>query len=259
MRFAAAAFLLVSASAQSITDPPLLIRLIHTAGGNADPARVYADTSATANVLGLTAISGPAGIWLLEMDASFAAIESVDKTIGGLLPGTSLQQPVAAADDELLPSSRAAIAIYRPSLSYRAEQGIRTLARSRYVQISMRRVRAGSDEELTESIRTSRHALNSINADLPMFAYQVVTGAPAATYLFVTPLASLSTLDDALARLASAYKDTAGDALGRAMTRSLASETARETALFRIDPRLSYVSADFAAGDPDFWTPAPSQ
>jgi hypothetical protein len=30
-----------------------------------------------------------------------------------------------------------------------------------------------------------------------------------------------------------------------------------ESTLFAIDPKMSYVSKEFAAGDPEFWTPKP--
>ena len=31
-----------------------------------------------------------------------------------------------------------------------------------------------------------------------------------------------------------------------------------ESLLFAIDPKMSYVSKEFAAGDPEFWTPKPA-
>jgi hypothetical protein len=32
-------------------------------------------------------------------------------------------------------------------------------------------------------------------------------------------------------------------------------EVSRESLLFRVEPRISYVSTDFADVDPDFWQP----
>ncbi len=84
-------------------------------------------------------------------------------------------------------------------------------------------------------------------------AYQVVSGAPSGTYVFVSPLATLKVLDEGIARL-PVYAETMAEA-GADAGRKLAAETelTRESRLFRIDPRNSYVSDEFAAADMGFW------
>jgi hypothetical protein len=89
--------------------------------------------------------------------------------------------------------------------------------------------------------------------DRPVIAYQVISGAPSGTYIFVSPLATLKTLDDGIARL-PVYAETMAEA-GADAGRKLAAETelTRESRLFRLDPRISYVSDEFASADAGFW------
>jgi hypothetical protein len=82
-----------------------------------------------------------------------------------------------------------------------------------------------------------------------------VSGAPAGTYVFLAPLVSLKTLDDGVADT-PVYAEGIADA--RVKTRNKVapdSELGREHLLFRVDPRLSYVSNQFASVDPGFWRP----
>jgi hypothetical protein len=49
-----------------------------------------------------------------------------------------------------------------------------------------------------------------------------------------------------------------GDARAQAAPKAADIELSREHLLFRVEPRLSYVSDDFAAGDQAFWRGKPS-
>jgi hypothetical protein len=93
--------------------------------------------------------------------------------------------------------------------------------------------------------------------DQPVVTYQVISGAANGMYLIFEPTAELKTLDNAPTRSRARYQ-----AMGEAGTKRFikgASETivSQETLLFQINPKMSYVSKEFAAGDPDFWTPKP--
>jgi hypothetical protein len=87
----------------------------------------------------------------------------------------------------------------------------------------------------------------------PEIAYQVISGAPSGTYVFVSPLPALKALDNGLGRLA-VYAETMAEA-GANEGRKLAAqvELSREQRLYRLEPRISYVSDEFASQDADFW------
>ena len=75
---------------------------------------------------------------------------------------------------------------------------------------------------------------------------------------FLTPLISLKSMDEGLARTppyAEALRDVSATA-----GRKLAAETeiGHEYLIFRLDPRISYVSEEFAAEDPGFWVLKPN-
>ena len=94
-----------------------------------------------------------------------------------------------------------------------------------------------------------RSRLESINFDQPELAYQVISGLPSGTYLFLTPLATLGTFDDGLAKAPYGPRD------GSSAENKLAAEVenGHEYFLFRTDPKKSYVPDDFVSTDPDFW------
>jgi hypothetical protein len=105
---------------------------------------------------------------------------------------------------------------------------------------TMYRIRADPESDFASLIAQRRRALDSVNLDRPEIAYQVVSGAPAGTYLFLCPLAALKQLDNAVHAPAH-------------MEGSSQIELIRERMLLRMEPRLSYVSDAFAAENIDFW------
>jgi len=75
-------------------------------------------------------------------------------------------------------------------------------------------------------------------------------------YLVLAPLASLKIMDDGMAAL-PVYAEPIAAAEAKAGKKASAVELAREHFLFRIDPRISWVSDDFAAPDQAFWRGKP--
>ncbi len=108
-------------------------------------------------------------------------------------------------------------------------------------------------------MRLRRARYDTINLDRPEICYQVVSGAPSGTFIFVTPMNSLKSMDEGLART-PAYAEAIRDANATA-GRKIASETeiGHESLIFRLDPSISYVADDFAAEDPAFWSPKPKE
>jgi hypothetical protein len=153
------------------------------------------------------------------------------------------------------------IAFYRPHWSYRSEQAIRMFPRAHYFHVTIYHLHSGDEADFGELIKARRLNLDSVNLDRPDLAYQVISGAPSGTYLFLAPLVSLRTMDDAVATLPM-YGETLARADAKAAGKlSERLEVSREHQLLRVEPRISYVSDDFAEADPEFWRgkPAASQ
>jgi hypothetical protein len=229
--------------AQTLTQPPPLIRLIQRPGGDlASPPR---GVGTGVTVIGMVSITGVLETWLLEPHESFTEMEKVDTAYPALRRRGSRDE-----------SSRTWIAFYRQWWSHRPEEAIQALRRAHYLQVSIFRISLGSEPDLAELLRARRASLESINLDRPDMVYQVVAGEPSGTYLILSPLPSLKVLDEGVSasRSAGAYQRSTGTPSTRATSKVGAqSEVSHETFLFRIDPALSDVSEEFASTDPGFW------
>jgi hypothetical protein len=232
-----------SAAAQSLTEPPPLVRL-HRRLGLAS-VRPYADARASVDVVGMAAIAGPPETWLIELHDSFAGIEDLDKALSPLVPFGAMDEGEASAGVNLQ-GSRSMIAVYRPGLSYRPEQATQAFRKARYIQVSMYQVRRDGEQEFAELVKSRRSVFDSINLDRPDLAYYVISGESSGTYLFFAPLTSLKVLDDGLAKAPAFAESSAAEA---AKIRAFTSEYL----LFRVEPGTSWVSDDFASADANFW------
>ena len=238
-----------AAVAQTLTEPPPLVRLHRRLG--AASVRPYADARIPVNVVGMAAITGRPETWLIEMHDSFAGIEDVDKALRPLDPFAAmdyLDQP----SGDILAGSRSLIAVYRPGFSYRPEQATQALRKARYCQVSIYRVHPGSESEFAELAKSRRLLFDSINLDRPDIAYYVLSGAASGTYVFLAPLPSLKVLDDGWAKAPTYAENIPAES---AKTGGFT----REHLLFRVEPATSWVSDDFASADPEFWRGKPKR
>jgi hypothetical protein len=230
-------------AAQTLTQPPPLIRLIQTSGANlAAPPR---GTATGVPVIGMVSITGALETWLVEPHTSFTEMERVDAAYPAL-------RNRGSRDD----SSRIWIAFYRQWWSHRPEEAVQAMRRARYLQVSIFRISFGSEVDLAELLRARRASLDSINLDRPDLVYQIVAGEPSGTYLILSPLPSLKALDDGVStsRSAVAYQRSTGTPSTRATSKvGEQNEVFHENFLFRIDPALSDVPEEFVSTDPGFW------
>jgi hypothetical protein len=240
-----AGILALSAAAQAPTEPPPILQLIRRPGTVVAPIRPYADARAAVEVLGMVSITGLPEAWQIESHQSFASIEDLDKAVG----------PVAPAQADPLALSSTLIAFYRPGWSYRADQAIRMFPRAHYFHITIYQVRPDAENDLGELVKLRRIGSDSVNLDRPDLAYQVISGAPSGTFIFLAPLASLKTMDEGVAETPVYAEATAAARAKTASKVSADGEISREHLLFRVEPRMSYVSDDFAEADRQFWRP----
>jgi hypothetical protein len=206
------------------------------------------------NFLGLASVTGPAQVWFVEGHDSFAsvadAIAFVDRT--------PEYAALDALDGEYRGGSRSVLAVYRPDLSYHGAQLAETLPKARYFNVITIRIRFEHDLEFAEVAKTAIEAATKAESDQPVAVYQVTSGMPVGTYLLMEPAASLKTFDDAPAR-SRAVMQAMGESGAKKFLKNAGEVIVNEESLlFAIDPKISYVSKEFAAGDPEFWTPKPT-
>jgi len=217
-------------------------------------AQMLAKHKYPANSVGMTSLTGTSQAWFLEGHESFASIGEAEAFFGKPAVKPEIDT-LDAQDSELRSSSRSWIAVFRNDLSFRTDQMMESVPRARYFNVVIFRIHQGHDQEFADLAKTAVAASQKAGNDQPVAVYQVVSGGPGGIYLLFEPNASLKSLDDAPARSQAMY--SAMGAQGSKRFNELARETisSEESLLFTINPKMSYVSKEFAAGDPNFWTP----
>jgi len=205
------------------------------------------------NFLALSSVTGTSQVWFVQAHNSFASVADAMSFEGRSVDFASMD----AVDGEFRTSSRALLASYRPDLSYHGAQMMDSLPKSRFFNILTIRIHFERDMEFAELGKMALDAAAKSESDQPVAVYQVVSGMPAGTYLLLEPMASLNSLDEARGRaraLAQAMGESGFKKFAKGASEVIATE---EPVLFAIDPRMSHVSNEFAAGDPEFWNPKP--
>jgi len=247
-----AAMLAATAAAQGLTDPPTIVQFVRKPGTGGASLKPYANTGAAVNVIGMAAVTGLPETWLVECHYSFASVEDMDQRIAAASPVRPSVEASDPAQDDVLAPSRTMLSVYRPNWSYRADQAIRAFARARYFQVSIFRIRPGTEADFGELIRQRRATADVINLDRPELAYQVISGAPSGTIIFLSPIQTLRNFDEGVNPV-PVYAEGLAAKAKEGSKLAAGSEISREHLIFRVEPRISYVSSDFADVDPDFW------
>jgi hypothetical protein len=190
---------------------------------------------------------------------SFAKLETIlnntDKMLGGA--SGAMKAELDRLDKEapvLHAGMRDMFTLFRPELSYNPGVDIRTY---RYFSISTLRVRPGHDAQFAEYAQKVINAAKKAKVDNYHTAiFQVISGAPAGTYLLFRPMKSLSEFDDQVGMRVRA-------GMGNDERRDLDKEASEvymssETSTYAFAPNMSYVEKEFAAADPAFWNAKPA-
>lgn len=240
-----------AAWAQGPTVPPPIVQIVCRPGSAASPTRPYASGKAAVEVVGLAAVTGLPQTWMFEMHANFGSLEDLDKAIG-TAPFRPISDAYGQPQDDLLAPPRIMTAVLRPALSYRPDQAIRQFPRARYFRVTIHRIRPGLEAEFAELVTLRQLNNDSVNLDRPDLTYQVISGAPATTFIVLAPLNTLRVLDEGVSDVPT-YALPVADARAKAAPKAADIVISRESLFFRVEPRLSYVSDDFASGDREFW------
>ena len=208
--------------------------------------------------IGCYVLAGPSEAWFFEGHDSYKSIENVENIIEKNAAMKADFATLESLDGELRTNSSTMVAVLRDDLSYRTAQFAQELPKTRYFTISIVRIRPYTDLRLAETAKQAIAATEKANSEVPVATYQVTSGGPAGMYMLFSPMKSLETMDEAPAR-SRALMQAMGMDNAMAFYKS-ASEiiTNVQTVLLGIDPKMSYVSKEFAAQDPDFWTPKPA-
>lgn len=228
---------------------------------SAEFAGIFSELQTPNNRLALVPVAGNENevIYITPLD-SFAELEGMNQATDKKMEAASgMTKAKLDRLDKEAPALHAAmrdmLTIYRPELSF--NPGV-NVAQMRYFSITTTRVRPGYDAQYAEYVQkvinVARQKAKIDNLHAAVF--QVISGAPAGTYMIFRPMKSLAELDEPIAmKVRAAMSDDQKMDADKAVRETIMSS---ETSTYAFAPRMSYVDKDMAAGDPSFWNPKPA-
>jgi hypothetical protein len=181
----------------------------------------------------------------------------MDEVIGGS-PALQAELDALFAKTEPMHESQTVMhALMRADLSYRPNTREQT-GRARYFNYTLLRVNTGRGVDWADYTKQTNAAREKAGLDEHTVVYQVLSGAPAGTFLILSTARSLSELDDSVrGNAARTQKMTAalgGEGVVAARRKTISELIAQQaTTLYAIDRATSRPRPEFVAADPEFW------
>lgn len=229
----------------------------HTAESNRY-TQVLRKAKSTWGRIGMTPIAGDENevmyVWPFK---SFADVEKMNQAVETWSAGALKADfdAIAPGPEDFHVSQRDMFAIYRPDLSYRADVN---MAEMRYFGVETFQIRMGQESQFANAAKIYMETTKKANIDSHYAIYQVVSGAEAGIFLIFSPMKSLAEMD----RMGADMK-AFGDAMGPEGMKTFEKMSGEmfqsiSSRIYAFNPKMSYVSPEFAAGDkstPAFWNP----
>ena len=218
-------------------------------------AAAYAKAQSPVYWLGMTTVTGPNEAWYLTRHDSFAAFEKNDASTEANPALLAERDKLAAIDGDLLTRTSTIIASYRPAISY---QPIVKLANMRYMTVNLMRVKAGHVGSFTDEWKMIVEAHKKAGMDEHWAVYQVESGMPDTTFLFLYAMKSLAEIDaSGPMHAAAVYREAVGDSGRRQMDHTNQNGIEMtQTMHFRLRPGMSTLPKDWAETDAYWARPA---
>jgi hypothetical protein len=214
-------------------------------------AAAYVKAQSPVQWLGMTTVSGPSEAWFLSAHESFAALEKSDTSTEANAVLSGERDRLAGIDGDLVGRTSTIIARYRPALSYQAAVKLATM---RYMTVDVVRVKSGRTAEFADAWQMIVDAHKTAKMDEHWAVYEVDSGMPDTTFLFLYARKSLAELDaSGPMHGAETYRGAVGDSGRRQMSdvnQNCVEMT--QTMHFRLRPGMSALSKEWAEADP-FW------
>ena len=217
-------------------------------------ARIYAREAISVYWVELESITGPSEVLYLNL---FDSSEDLAKSEKALSAALAAHPELAQTQDRLLQentsSGTTVLGIRRDDMGYRANTI--DFSKMRALRLSTVFAHPGYERAFMETLWSLSEASQKANARTAWAVYEVVSGLPEPAFVIVSPMQSLNEIDDVF-DAGQALKKAEGGAVEQHLQ-----ELARiaygttDTRLFLVGPKMSHVSKELAASDPDFWSP----
>jgi len=215
--------------------------------------RAFAKAKMKNYYLALTAVYGPSEAWFMEGHETMAELEESNKAIESA-PGLSAElDKLAQADAANISKATGFLGRFRPELS---NPGKVDVAKTRIWEVLLFHVRPGHENDFNEAAKLYKSTVEQGKIDFPWATYEVLAGMPGPVYLVFLPHLTLTEIDPATGVGAQLMKAFSEESLKKLSTLS-EGYTSVEDIVFSVSPQMSYMSDEFIARDPKFWTRKP--
>ncbi len=244
---------LVLAQAHEMQAPPKILEIVRE---DSKPGMVIAHRKHEAawtqafikagypHTLAISSVTGPDEDWFMTGFNSYADLEKLNAKFE--TPAfEKIMDTFSPKESDYVSASRYIFARYRPDLSYNTDF---KLGEYKYFNVLIVRFKMGSGPD--DVYKIVNEAREKAHPDYHQVVYQVTSGMPVGTYIYFTPVKTLSTWDEPPNKAYDEALKEGGfyDAVGKTVQ-------AADTRLFAFNPRLSYVPDEVAGADPSFWRP----
>jgi hypothetical protein len=203
--------------------------------------------------LALTSLSGKSRALFFTFYDSFDAWEKDAAATEKNATLNAALDRAAIADGDLLDTTDQSVWVYRDEFSLRPLYG--DLPHRRALEILDFHVRPGHAREWSELVKKVVAGYQKGVPDAHWACFENVYGGAGGTYIFLTARKSASEIDTNFQQDKQFSSVMGEDGLKRVEELEAASVESSEAQLFLFSPKMSYVSDEWIAADPDFWKP----
>jgi len=201
--------------------------------------------------LALASMSGPSEVWFIAPWDSYTAWGKSMARDEANAELTAELDRLSMADAEHVESLRIIEATSRPDLSHGAYPDLNKM---RFWELTIFRVRPGHEDQFAAAAKAYKAVASRAMPKAAWRVYQVSAGLPGPTYIVFSSVAAFGEFD-----AMAAESEAAGKAMTpeeQAVLQKFSAEALinSETNRYRLDPNMSYVSAETKAADPAFWS-----
>jgi hypothetical protein len=199
----------------------------------------------------VSATGRPEAWYVAPFDSHKALGESMKRESDDVVLAAELKR-LQRADGDVLNNLTVIHAMARKDLSMGA---FPELAKTRFVEISIFRVRPGHEGGFEAAAKAWGSAAKRSAPDASYRIYQVIAGMPGPTYLVFSSMQAFADFDKSASDDAAVMKGATAEE--RATLEKVSAEglVNIESQRFRVDPVMSYVPKEVRASDPAFWMP----
>jgi hypothetical protein len=201
--------------------------------------------------LALASMTGPSEVWFISPWDSYTAWGKSTERDAANAELTAEQDRLSIADGAHLDAMRILEATARPDLSHGSYPD---LNKQRFWEITIMRIRPGQEEAFAAAAKAYKAMASRGMPNARWRVYGITAGMPGPTFLIFSSVDTFSQFDTMMAEGMGAEKVMTAEE--RAIFKKFSTEAliSDETNRFRLDPTMSYVSAETKAADPAFWS-----